>query len=63
MSFTIETGGETTEVRELSERELDSVVGAGQSGGPICPVCHSTNVVFNRHEAKVISCNACGYHA
>ena len=48
--------------RELSEAELAHVAGGGKSGGPVCPRCNSTDVVFDRNACVVISCNKCTYH-
>ena len=45
--------------RELSEAELAHVAGGGKSGGPVCPRCNSTDVVFDRNACVVISCNKC----
>ena len=50
------------DARELSDEELMQVAGGGRSGGPICPKCHSTDVVYNADLGVVISCNVCGYH-
>jgi hypothetical protein len=51
----------TNTTRELSEDELAGVAGGGQQGGPVCPICSSTNVVFDSTARKVISCNDCPY--
>ena len=58
-----EEHGKDLEVRPLPDTDLEQVSGGGQHGGPVCPVCHSTNVVFDKIRHVVVKCNSCGYTA
>lgn len=51
------------DVRELDLEQLDAIADGGKQGGPICPKCGSTNVLFDRVKRVVTKCNACGYKA
>lgn len=49
------------EMRPLADDDLRGIAGGGDQGGPICPACGSTHVVFDAKRKIVLKCNSCGY--
>jgi hypothetical protein len=48
---------------ELEDNQLDGIAGGGAAGGPICPVCGSTNVDIDVQRRVILKCHKCGYQA
>ena len=47
--------------RELEPEAAEGLAGGGAPGGPICPVCSSSNVVIDFKRLIVTECRACGW--
>ena len=52
---------EDLEIRRLDDSDLLHVNGGGDHGGPVCPVCKSTEVIFDHKQHLITGCKKCGY--